>query len=252
MDDDRIDDPTESLDFRSTPGASRDVDPDLDLDLWSELGARRGPRQSAEGVRIIGADEAAAAIESGQVASKKPEDELRFGDVPPQPTGPRPSLRFPGADPTSVDKPPVAGETLPVSSREDRDRDAAAEASRHWDEVLAGAGEGRTRPRPTSALFGDDEDDDIFGLSTRSSPGRQEAPERPAPERRGPPDPPRRGGRRRRGPERVVRPLRPPPVARPAHRLGGGRLRRGDPRRRGPSRGSAAGQARSGHSLLLR
>jgi phosphatidate cytidylyltransferase len=186
MDDDRIDDPTESLDFRSTPGASRDVDPDLDLDLWSELGARRGPRQSAEGVRIIGADEAAAAIESGQVASKKPEDELRFGDVPPQPTGPRPSLRFPGADPTSVDKPPVAGETLPVSSREDRDRDAAAEASRHWDEVLARAGEGRTRPRPTSALFGDDEDDDIFGLSTRSSPGGQEAPERPAPERPAP------------------------------------------------------------------
>ena len=177
MDDDRIGDPTESFEFRSTAGSARDVDPDLDDDLWSELGARRGPRQPAEGVRIIGADEAAAAIESGQVAAKKPEDELRFGDVPPQPAGPRPSLRFPGADPASVAKPPVAGEPLPpVPPREERE--AAAEASRHWDEVLSRAGEGRSRPRPTNALFGD-EDDDIFGLSSRSSRRRSEAPERP-------------------------------------------------------------------------
>jgi phosphatidate cytidylyltransferase len=178
MDDDRIDDPTESFEFRSSGAAPRDVDPDLDDDLWSELGARRGPRQAAEGVRIIGADEAAAAIESGQVAPKKPEDELRFGDVPPQPAGPRPALRFPGADPNSVAKPPVAGEPLPPRD----ERDAAAEAARHWDEVLARAGEGRSRPRPTSALFGDnEEEDDLFGLSPRSSRGRG-APERPAPE----------------------------------------------------------------------
>ena len=180
MDDDRIDDPNESFEFRSTGSAPRDIDPDLDDDLWSDLGARRGPRQPAEGVRIIGADEAAAAIESGQVAAKKPEDELRFGDVPPQPAGPRPSLRFPGADPAAVDKPPVAGEPLPLPPRDEPDP-AAAEASRHWDEVLARAGEGRARPRVTSALFGDDEEDDIFGLSGRSSRPGHETQERPVP-----------------------------------------------------------------------
>jgi hypothetical protein len=61
-------------------------------------------------VRIIGADEAAAAIEAGQAAGRRPDDAPRFGDVPPAPEGPRPPLRFPmpGADPSSVAKPPVA------------------------------------------------------------------------------------------------------------------------------------------------
>src|SRR5438552_11872860 len=70
----------------------------------------RGPRPSSESVRIIGADEAAAAIEAGQAAGRRPEDAPRFGDVPPAPEGPRPPLRFPmaGSDPSSVAKPPVA------------------------------------------------------------------------------------------------------------------------------------------------
>ncbi|MGH9281010.1 MAG: hypothetical protein ACRD12_23345, partial [Acidimicrobiales bacterium] len=121
MDDDHLDDQTEAIDFRAArPGGGED---DAD-DPWGDFGARRGPRAPAEGVRIIGADEAAAAIESGHVAAKKPEDELRFGDVPPPPSGPPTSLRFPGADPTSVDKPPVVD---PRPSRADRDA-AAAEA----------------------------------------------------------------------------------------------------------------------------
>jgi phosphatidate cytidylyltransferase len=53
------------------------------------------PRPSNEGVRIIGAEEAAAALEAGQVSGRRPEDEPRFGDVPEQPRGPRPSLSFP-------------------------------------------------------------------------------------------------------------------------------------------------------------
>jgi hypothetical protein len=143
--DDRRDDPTESWDMR-IPGfdaddadayAPDDVEPDDDP--WSELGAGRGPRQPAEGVRIIGADEAAAAIESGSVASKMPEDAPRFGDVPPQPAGPRPSLRFPGVDPTSVDKPPVAGEPLPPQERPS----AADDPARPWDELLARSAERR-------------------------------------------------------------------------------------------------------------
>ena len=52
--------------------------------------------QLGEGVRIIGADEAAEAIERGDIASRRTDDELRFGDRPPAPpAGPRPALRFP-------------------------------------------------------------------------------------------------------------------------------------------------------------
>jgi phosphatidate cytidylyltransferase len=70
-----------------------------------------GPRKSSESVRIIGADEAAAAIEAGQAAGRRPDDAPRFGDVPPAPEGPRPPLRFPmpGSDPSSVAKPPIVG-----------------------------------------------------------------------------------------------------------------------------------------------
>lgn len=77
-------------------------------DPWPGAGARRSPRPAAEGVRIIGADEAAAAIESGQATRRNPEDVPRFGDVPEAPSEPRPPLRFPGADPAAVAKPPIA------------------------------------------------------------------------------------------------------------------------------------------------
>ncbi len=60
------------------------------------------PDPDAEGVRIIGADEAAEAVERGEVASRRGQDEPRFGDRPPQapaqPKGPRPTLRFPLPD----------------------------------------------------------------------------------------------------------------------------------------------------------
>jgi len=72
---------------------------------WS--GISRGPRPPAEGVRIIGAEEAAAAIEAGQVSPRVPDDAPRFGDVPSPPPGPQPGLRFPGSDPAAVAKPPV-------------------------------------------------------------------------------------------------------------------------------------------------
>jgi len=80
-------------------------------DQTEEPRERRGPRPSSESVRIIGADEAAAAIEAGQAAGRRPDDAPRFGDVPPAPEGPRPPLRFPmpGADPSSVSKPPIVG-----------------------------------------------------------------------------------------------------------------------------------------------
>ena len=51
----------------------------------------------SEGVRIIGAEEAAEAIERGDVAQRRSQDEPRYGDRPHAPTGegPRPVLRFP-------------------------------------------------------------------------------------------------------------------------------------------------------------
>ena len=73
----------------------------------------------AEGVRIIGPDEAAEAMERGDVAPRRTEDELRFGDRPPAPpAGPRPALRFPldaSADPTRIERPPVQPAPDPVT-----------------------------------------------------------------------------------------------------------------------------------------
>jgi phosphatidate cytidylyltransferase len=65
------------------------------------------PRPEQEGVRIIGAEEAAEAIERGDVAQRRGEGELKFGDRPdtPQAEGPRPTIRFPlpaDEDPASV------------------------------------------------------------------------------------------------------------------------------------------------------
>lgn len=71
-------------------------------------------RPSTEGVRIIRAEEAQAALEAGQAAGRRPDDVPRFGDVPPPPSGPRPAHRFPlpeSVDPSSVaPRPPVRPE----------------------------------------------------------------------------------------------------------------------------------------------
>jgi hypothetical protein len=77
------------------------------------------PGDASEGVRIIGADEAAEAIERGEVAARRGDDELRFGDRPASPpAGPRPALRFPldaSADPTRIERPPVQPAPDPVT-----------------------------------------------------------------------------------------------------------------------------------------
>ena len=51
------------------------------------------PRPPGEGVRIIGAQEAAA--REAQMKGRLPQDAPRFGDAPAQPVGPRPAVRFP-------------------------------------------------------------------------------------------------------------------------------------------------------------
>ncbi len=77
------------------------------------------PADPGEGVRIIGPDEAAEAMERGDVASRRSDDQLRFGDRPAAPpVGPRPSLRFPldaSADPTRIERPPMQPAPDPVT-----------------------------------------------------------------------------------------------------------------------------------------
>jgi phosphatidate cytidylyltransferase len=67
----------------------------------------------SEGVRIIGAEEAAEALERGDVAQRRGDDQPRYGDrpTPPAADGPRPVLRFPlgsSSDPRDIERPPVA------------------------------------------------------------------------------------------------------------------------------------------------
>jgi phosphatidate cytidylyltransferase len=92
---------------------------------WSE-------RRPAEGVRIIRAEEAQAALDAGEAAGKRPDDELRFGDVPPAPSGPRPQHRFPlpdSVDPASaVPRPPLA---VPVHEERSRGR-RVSPGDRDW------------------------------------------------------------------------------------------------------------------------
>ena len=83
------------------------------MDEHDEEETESGRRPRAEGVRIIGADEAARALEQGQAEGRRPGDAPRYGDVPERPTGPAPAPRFPlpqEVDPAdAVNRPPVAG-----------------------------------------------------------------------------------------------------------------------------------------------
>jgi phosphatidate cytidylyltransferase len=73
-------------------------------------------------VRIIGAEEAAEALERGDVAQRRGDDQPRYGDrpTPPADDGPRPVLRFPlgsSSDPRDIERPAVTPEPAapPVS-----------------------------------------------------------------------------------------------------------------------------------------
>lgn len=118
-----------------------------------ERAARR--RRRTEGVRIIGAEEAAKALEEGQAAGRQPADAPRFGDVPERPTGPPPAQRFPlpgSAEPVAPvlrPQPVPRAETPPASP-----------PLQHWTEPPTGE-----VPR---ILAGDDtvEGDDIDAWSS--------------------------------------------------------------------------------------
>jgi phosphatidate cytidylyltransferase len=112
--------------------------------------APRRPRTPAEGVRIIGAEEAAQALETGQVARRRPEDAPRYGDVPEKPQGPSTEYRFPlpdSVDPSSVRRP------APVN--------AEPPELQHWTEPPTGE-------VPSVLAGADDEDDDLGAWSSLS------------------------------------------------------------------------------------
>jgi hypothetical protein len=76
-------------------------------------------RPAGEGVRIIGAEEAARALEQGQASGRRPSDAPRYGDVPRRPTGPRPAQRFPlpeSVDPAQVQRAPLADRGQPAEA----------------------------------------------------------------------------------------------------------------------------------------
>ena len=139
-------------------------------DQNEESRERRGPRPSSESVRIIGADEAAAAIEAGQAAGRRPDDAPRFGDVPPAPEGPRPPLRFPmaGSDPSSVAKPPIVSAT-PTPEELDDDDYLEGLTTTPSDEPEAWAAEPEAWPA-----------DDDWGVEPEPAPAPPPSPRTPS------------------------------------------------------------------------
>jgi phosphatidate cytidylyltransferase len=92
-----------------------------------------------EGVRLIGADEAAEAFERQDVARRRPDDAPRLGDRPPSPDlgGPRPTIRFPL--PADEDPPPLsAAAPVPPPDPDAGDTGGDDTALPHWTAPATG------------------------------------------------------------------------------------------------------------------
>lgn len=105
-------------------------------------------RDPTERVRLLGADEAAEALERDDIRHRFDADRPRFGDRPagPPPGTPRPALRFPlgsDDDPNTIERPPV----VPVEQP-----DEVPELS-HW---AGSAAEEVPHMRPRDPRHGDD------------------------------------------------------------------------------------------------
>jgi phosphatidate cytidylyltransferase len=120
-----------------------------------------------EGVRIIGAEEAAEAMERGDIAQRRGEGEPRYGDRPPPPPadGPRPVLRFPLG---SSSNPHDLGRSAPV--------DPISEPVElpHWTQPPTGQVPQILPDQPTASR---DEPEDWAGFAT-SQPRWQDDPSR--------------------------------------------------------------------------
>ena len=156
-------------------------------------GDRSPQRRPAEGVRIIPADEAQAALDAGEATGRRSDDELRYGDVPPAPQGPRSPHRFPlpdSVDPAgAVSLPPLAPSGRGDPGSEDvrtSDRDDSQPAL--WGGQPAAA----PVPEPTPDKWGIGERTAELGLPAAvvgaelPSPGRAEPPRPPEANRQPP------------------------------------------------------------------
>ncbi|MDP9420483.1 MAG: hypothetical protein M3P53_10110, partial [Actinomycetota bacterium] len=95
------------------PFRERTDDETDDIEVAVSTTRAGGDRDTTEGVRIIGADEAAEAMERGDVAPRRGMGTPRYGDRPEAPPDDsRPALRFPlsgGNDAGDVPRPRVSG-----------------------------------------------------------------------------------------------------------------------------------------------
>src|SRR5918997_3554503 len=158
-------------------------------------------RDPSEGVRLLGADEAAEAMERDDIRHRLDEGQPRFGDRPASPPaeGPRPALRFPlGSydDPNTIERPPVvpverrgatpelshwagsAAEEVPHMNRRDPrqgdDSWSGFDADPRWREDPA---PGATRAQPPVAGPGRQRGgDDAGGWPEPGQPGRAAPP----------------------------------------------------------------------------
>lgn len=105
-------------------------------------------RTAAEGVRIIGAEEAAEALESGYASGRQPDDAPRYGEVPPAPPGPRLAHRFPL--PASMD--PAQAVPLPPLARDAGapKRPSEGDTERLWYGPGSGPGPARPETSPST------------------------------------------------------------------------------------------------------
>ncbi|MGZ4786185.1 MAG: hypothetical protein ACXV5S_10975, partial [Acidimicrobiales bacterium] len=152
------------------------------------------PTASSEGVRLIKPDEAAEAVERGEVVKRRGGDRPKYGDRPEAPDGPRPDLRFPladSADPTLIVRPKVAPVDRPTaddpSAQADQPDDQAEQPDQaEQDEPVESVGRSADeRPAP-SALPADEPAEPraeptivaplIDSPVVRPAPGRREKP----------------------------------------------------------------------------
>lgn len=124
------------------------------------------PRDPTEGVRIIGAAEAAEAVERGDVAGRLPSEQPRYGDRPSTtPAGARPALRFPldaDSDPADLFRPAVQGRSTPG----DEPSPSGSVELPHWTDPPTG--------EVPAVLTSDEDSDDLDAWSSfaTSSPTR--------------------------------------------------------------------------------
>ena len=116
-----------------------------------------------EGVRIIGAEEAARAVDRDDVVQRRGEDEPKFGDVPEPPSDDKkPVMRFPlpeSSDPSRFGAVPIVKAAVEDESGEEDDPDeSSGSLMPHWTDPPTG--------EVPEALVSDDDDAAGWSLST--------------------------------------------------------------------------------------